>query len=543
METENKNIIKKIVSDIRESRKEDIILTWIENDLEDTNLTLEQLSKYLYVLSSIYLIDEITTQPTSRDNFIDMSSYYFRSESYSMDFPDWLHTKYNVPILHLDREKSLFFSNKNYIENFLGKKSTGEIGNISYICESDQNLKIPSSRQTFLVELFKTSPESLYTFYEQKFNPKLLNSQLIDYRNKVGYSEYLYKRTKNLKEVNFKEKLKILLSKNENFILTSSGTASNFLISKYLDNENRKSYYHKYWYYENITNQETLYFFEIKDRVLEYENFYFNIEPSNYFDLEKPEFFEDIGKCIDELLKSLGKSKKEFNLVIDSTSNPFVSFHNIPENVHIFKTISLSKYQEGLNTNFVGIVITNERHELKLNEIAKHFGFALTGLDKEFCYIPEMSKYKERNSIIYQFNQKLNLEYLGWRLVQVGLSYVLLPNKSIVEKHIKKFALQTKLNDRMFTWEIRKRINNLIKENKMSCFSYGDSFLFPASRVVIQGPQVDLMKYVKKPLQKAFKYRLPRISLGYKISKKEIKNYITFNRDLINLIMKSYDEL
>ena len=113
----------------------------------------------------------------------------------------------------------------------------------------------------------------------------------------------------------------------------------------------------------------------------------------------------------------------------------------------------------------------------------------------------------------------------------------------IMEKHIKKFALQTKLNDRLFTWEIRKRINDLIKENKMSCLSYGDSFLFPASRVVIQGPQVDLMKYVKRPLQKAFKYRLPRISLGYQISEKDIKNYIAFNRDLINLIMKSYDEL
>lgn len=543
MDTNHKEIIKKFVSDIQEFSKGDIVLVKMGKVLEGKNTSTERLCRFLYVLSSIYLIDEITTQPTSRENFIDMSSYYYRSESYSMDFIVWLHEKYNIPMPHLERERSLFFSNRNFIKNFLGKKPTGSIGGIYYLYESNPDFKIPCSRQAFLVELFKASPDLFYEYFKQKFNPKLINSRLVNYRNNLGYSKFLLNRALCLESLDFEKRLEDIVSTHERFTLVSSGTASNFLVSKYLDQENCRSYYHKYWYYENISGQETPYFFEIKDKVFEFKNFYFNIESSNYFDVDRPEYFEDIRKCIIELLDLLRENSNDFNIVIDSTSDPFFQLKDVPPNVHIFKTISLSKYQEGLNTNFLGLVVASKQYDAKLHELADYYGLSMTGIDKEFCFVPEMSKYKERNSIITKLNKKLTLEYRGWKLVQVGLSYILLPNKSIMEKHIVKFALQKKLSDRMLTWEIRNKVNELIANQKIKSIFYGDSFLFPDSRVVIQGPKIDLKKYVEKPIQKVFKYRLPRISLGYDIYNKEINSYLKFSKSLIDLIMNTYDEL
>lgn len=535
-------VIRNITSLLMDSRPTDAFLLSINCLLQENDLDTHLLCRILYCLLSLYLIDEITPQPTERHNFVDMGSYYYRSESYSMDFPKVLHRIFKIPISHLDRTYSLFFSNREYLRNYLCLEPTGAIGDVSFIYTSNSNLKIPCSRQKFLIELFKVSPFSFYKFFKMKYKSNSISSSLVKYRLSSNYTDFLYKRIGEITEENHDNNLKVLLKSNECYLLTSSGTAANFLVDKFLSKKGSKNFFHKYWYYENLTEAKPFYFSKTRKQIFKYKNFFFNIDPTNFFDLEEPSYFENIRESIKNLLLDLSKSKKEFNLVLDITSDPFFELTNVPSNINLFKTISLSKYQEGINSNFLGLIITDRKHKAELMSMAKFFGLSLEGEDKHFAYIPQMTEFIERNKKIRNLCTNINLKYRGWYSYPVGLSYVLLPDGEQIQAHIRKFALQKKFNDRQFTWRIRNGINRLIKQQKLQNFLYGDSFLFPSSRIVLQGPEINLKKYVINPLQNNFKYRLPRISPGYNTGE-DINDYMALNKSIVDLIIQTYKDI
>jgi hypothetical protein len=71
------------------------------------------------------------------------------------------------------------------------------------------------------------------------------------------------------------ENLKSILHEHQDFVLTSSGTSANELVIQYLNSNNQKSYYHKYWYFENLGSNQSFYFYEIDGNESSFDNFFY----------------------------------------------------------------------------------------------------------------------------------------------------------------------------------------------------------------------------------------------------------------------------
>jgi hypothetical protein len=269
--------------------------------------------------------------------------------------------------------------------------------------------------------------------------------------------------------------------------------------------------------------------------------FFINIQPTNFIDEVNPFFFETIKEEVSTLLCKLEKYNKEFFIVIDVTSNPFFSMQTTAKNIHIIKTISLSKYQEGVNTGFAGVVIADNADVLKIKPLSDSFGFTINELDKRFLFLQDIGHYKERILQIENFTNEQTFDYLGWRIYPTGLSVILVPNIETSRQHIKKFTNQTVISDRKFAWILRDRVNELIRKLGLKDMYFGDSFLFPTSRINIQGPSIKVSGHSDNPC--VFKYRLPRISPGYETDLKNKKMYNDLYKGVVDIYMDEYSKL
>lgn len=537
----HKKILEKIVNTLITDLGSDDFLA-NTRFLLTRDINVDMIKNILYGIISFYLIDEMALQPVEKINFVDMGSYYYRSESYNIDFPNEYHEKYQIPISHIDREKSIFYSNNNFIKNFLKTSPKENLGSIDIIISEDPDLKMPSSRQAFLIEYFLLYPERFNELFKSRYNSKFKNSDIFKLRQAKNYEQFLSIRLANLDySEEIKQHLSSIIKPDEDYILTSSGTAANQLVIQYLGNDQSKNFYHKYWYYENLNNNKTNYFHEIETKESSFNNFFINLEPTNFIDLVNPGYIEDVEKSLKILIAKLKESKGKYNLIIDVTSNPFFEIGTKLGNINIIKTMSLSKYQEGLNTSFVGIVIAKSKDINQMLPVSEKFGFTMNELDKRFLRLPDITSYKKRIKKIESFLLNKFPNYQNWEIIPVGLSVILVPNKDIIDFHVKKFSEQTQISDRKFAWLLRDRINELIKTTKFKDMFFGDSFLFPTSRVSIQGPSINAKNYSKN--NHKFKYRLPRISPGYDSNFNNIDDYYDFYRGIINIYTEEYSKL
>jgi hypothetical protein len=102
------NLIDKLIKDYGKND----FLVFSKYQLVRDEITLATIKNILYGVLSFYLVDEITFQPAQKMNLIDMGSYYYRSESYSIDFPHEFHKKYHIPYPHTERKESFFIQIK-----------------------------------------------------------------------------------------------------------------------------------------------------------------------------------------------------------------------------------------------------------------------------------------------------------------------------------------------------------------------------------------------------------------------------------------------
>lgn len=538
----HKKILIDLIDLLSKDYGEDVFLIKSKFLLSKEKIQVDVIKNILYGIISFYLIDEITLQPVEKMNFIDMGSYYYRSESYSVDYPNEFHERYQIPRPHLERKSSIFYSNKNFIQNYLKVEAGEELISVSIIKTEDPDLKIASSRQLFLIEYFLLHPQLFKEMLLTKYSSKFKDSEVFKIRKENNFAQFLCSRiTENLSDSEIRTNLSKLLNKDQDYVLTSSGTSANELVIQYLNSNNQKDFYHKYWYFENLSSNQSHYFHEIGNDLINFDNFYINIRATNFIDMNGPVFVENIEKEINSLLSKLEKIDKNFNLVIDVTSNIFFNIQTNSKNINIIKTVSLSKYQEGINTGFAGLVIADNINIFKMKPVADYFGFTVNELDKRFLFLPDISRYKERILKINDFTSKQSLDYCGWKINPIGLSLALIPNKEVFDYQIKKFSNQIKISDRKFAWLIRDKVNELIRRLDLKDICFGDSFLFPASRINIQGPIIKASDHSEN--SHTFKYRLPRISPGYEIDLKNEDKYSEFYKGVIDIYMEEYNKL
>lgn len=112
------NLIDKLIKDYGKND----LLVFSKSQLVKSEISLSTIKNILYSILSFYLVDEITFQPTQKMNLVDMGSYYYRSESYSIDFPHEFHDKYEIPYPHTERIFSIFYSEKTLWKNTLKQR-------------------------------------------------------------------------------------------------------------------------------------------------------------------------------------------------------------------------------------------------------------------------------------------------------------------------------------------------------------------------------------------------------------------------------------
>lgn len=532
------NLIDKLVGDYGENE----FLIQSRLQLLEYGISIDTIKNILYGVLSLYLIDEITLQPAEKMNLIDMGSYYYRSESFSIDFPPEFHNRYQIPYPHIERKASIFYSSKNFIQKYLKLKQDEELISISVVKTEDPDLRMPSSRQMFLVEYFLLYPNFFEEMVLTRYSSKFKDSEVFKIRSEKHFDKFIHRRViEDGSDNEIRKNLTPLFDEHHDYVLTSSGTAANELVIQYLDCDNQKNFYHKYWYFENLGDKDSLYFNEIENNAVNFDNFFVNIQPTNYLDKNDPLFFENIKEKLSDLLKKLEKGNKKYNVVVDVTSNPFLDIQTNAANINIIKTISLSKYQEGINTNFAGIVIAKKSQVSIMESLSNNLGFGINELDKRFLFLPDIDQYRKRIQKIEDFISKQSLDYLGWKIYPTGLSMVLIPESEMFNQHVSKFSNQTFISDRKFSWLIRDRVNELIKSLNITDIFFGDSFLFPTSRINIQGPTVNASEYSKNT--HIFKYRLPRISHGYNADLKNEKLYNELYKGVIDVYMDEYSKL
>lgn len=538
----HKDILMKLVGLLTKDYGEDTFLEKARSLLSEERIDVDTIKNILYGIVSFYLIDDVALQPVEKMNFIDMGSYYYRSESYNIDFPTEFHNKYQIPYPHLERRSSIFYSNKNFVQNYLNAKQSEELISISILQTEDPYLKMTSSRQLFLIEFFLLYPDSFKEMLLSKYSSKFRDSEVFKIRKEKNFDKFLCSRIlEDLSDNEIRSNLLKLLTMDRNYILTSSGTSANQLVIEYLTSDNQKNFYHKYWYYENLGKNQSHYFHEIENRETDFDNFFINIRPTNFIDITGQDFTEDIEKELISLVKKLEKTNKTYNLVIDVTSNPFFNLYTNSKNINFIKTMSLSKYQEGLNTSFAGLVMAEGTDIEKMKPISDYFGFSIGELDKRFLLLPDVNQYRKRISKIENFTNVELPDYKGWSVCPIGLSLILVPNKKIMDYQIQKFSNQTKISDRAFTWLLRDRVNKLIKDLDLKDMHIGDSFLFPTSRMNMQGPSINASDYSEN--SHIFKYRLPRISPGYNTDLGDAETYYCFYKNVIDIYTEEYDKL
>lgn len=528
-----------IVQYIRRIYSDGFALQYAEDILSNEHVDSQKVKEILYCVFSLYLIDEIATQPTTRRDFIDMSSYYYRSESFSMDWPRRYMEKYAIDSDHIARRHSLFFSNENFLRNFLKISPSERLGSICGVETDSYDMKCPVSRQEFYINYFFAFPGEFRQLFFERFRPNAFSLPAVRRRITNRLDNYFSEILKSARKSNLQEQIKAILGPSDGYVLTNSGTTANELAIKLVENVQGKSFYHTYWYYENVNNHPCSYFHEIAGHEIEFDTFFVNLNATNFIDMEEPTVFEGVGDELSKLMRILGGSDKRFVLVIDVTINPFFHLDDVPPNVRVIRTGSLSKFMGGMNNGFAGVLLLDKAHAQEAQMAAEFYGVSLQGLDEKYAFIDDLALYPPRITKVSSYFTD-RFAYHGWHLVNVGVSYVLVPSKNTVKGHIERIIGQSALTDRQFMWRTRDRINELLSSMTLHV-EFGDSFLFPFTRINLQGPEIATQLDTGSGMK--YKYRLPRISIGFEEDPGNEKLYYVLFRGIIDALEEEYHKL
>ncbi|MCX6705620.1 MAG: hypothetical protein NTV24_00740 [Candidatus Woesebacteria bacterium] len=333
----------------------------------------------------------------------------------------------------------------------------------------------------------------------------------------------------------------------DNSILFSSGTSSSEAVLLTLSKVcNGNAYIHPYWYYENmLTAQKS---FCISDKVTRSTQIVLiNLEPTNFFTFDKSAHIESPIQTINNLAQFCHENPGTNRYaVIDVTVDPLFQVrehldNDLPPNLHIIKTLSVSKHQRGGRKYFFGVAYTTD--EKLSQEITRKR--ALVGgniYEPHIVHFPRpsstwLAKQRETVSLLNSQLAKIHMDNnkVRWNLFSYTYHTFFFP-KGEVLKSIQNLGSQNENIEgkvKNFNNEINKIVANVVKKINSPYIDLGDSFGLPQTRVCIQGGYNEL-NGVK------FRLKLPRICPGYKTS---LELVVKTTRNLLTELTASQEKI
>lgn len=514
-----------------------------------------------------YLSDEIRSYlPERSPQLTDAAAVYFRSDVYKQTYPlqvvKVLSGVVGSPI------KDIVIASKEQIERFNPK--SGFMGMLTpefayWIGTAESPIVKPDppcgvARQELYSSLIKCGinpleiPQLIIDSNHKQADANVQPDSTYNrmFKRKGELSFYATKADLNRWEENSSKHWgNILREKVEdtqnNSILFSSGTSSSEAVLLTLSKVcNGNTYIHPYWYYENMpTAQQS---FCITDKVTRSTQIVLiNLEPTNFFTFDKSANIETPIQTINNLAQ-ICVQNPEINryAVIDVTVDPLfrVKEHldnDLPENLHIIKTLSISKHQRGGRKYFFGIAYTTD--EKLSQEIIKNR--ALVGGNIYEPHVvhfprPSFSWLAKQREIVSLLNSQLanihmDIGTVKWNLFPYTYHTFFFPPAKVLES-IQNLGnrggdIEEKVTN--FNNKINKIVTDVVKKMDSPYIDLGDSFGLPQTRLCIQGGYSEI-NGVK------FRLKLPRICPGYDTSPELI---VETTRSLLAELVASHHKI
>lgn len=514
-----------------------------------------------------YLSDEIRSYlPERSPRLTDAAAVYFRSDVYKQIYPlqvtEVLSGVVGSPI------QDIVIASKEQIERFSPKSGfTGMLTpELAYWVGTKDNPIVkpdppcgvarqelyrslikcgvnPLERLQLLIDSnnkqadAKIQPDSTYSRMFRKKGELSLHATEADLKR---WGENSSKHWGNI----LKEKVE---DTQDNSILFSSGTSSSeavlLALSKVCSGD---AYIHPYWYYENMpTAQQS---FCSSDKVTSSTQIVLiNLEPTNFFTFDKSAHIESPIQTISNLAQICHENPETNRyIVIDVTVDPLFRArehldNDLPPNLHIIKTLSVSKHQRGGRKYFFGVAYTTDK-KLSQEIIKKR---ALVGgniYEPHIVHFPRpssiwLAKQRETVSLLNSQLAKIHIDndMVGWNLFSYTYHTFFFPPdevlKSIQNLSNRNGDIEEKVKH--FNNEINKIVANVVRKMNSPYIDLGDSFGLPQTRVCIQGGYNEI-NGVK------FRLKLPRICPGYKTS---LELVVETTRNLLTELTASQEKI
>ncbi len=312
-------------------------------------------------------------------------------------------------------------------------------------------------------------------------------------------------------------------------VLSSSGTAANeAVIATIAQLSDKPAYIHPYWYYENLPSALKS-FRTITEKLNDARIVLINLEPTNYFSFQdNPETPE---KIISNFINAASLNTDEkYYLIIDATVNPLFEIPELAEkslaNLHIIKTVSATKHQNGGRNYFFGVIGCNDNAVLEQISMQQ----ARVGGDIYRSQIihfptPEIGLLNKRRFAIKKINHEVAyLSNTTWAVNPHSFHSFIMPSDNLISSIAKDIAAcgdEDKSNKKMKIYNevILDMVKRVTLRYDHEGIEFGDSFGLPQTRVNTQGGPNEY-KGVNLTL------KLPRICPGYE-SRTEVIQHFT----------------
>lgn len=309
---------------------------------------------------------------------------------------------------------------------------------------------------------------------------------------------------------------------DNNAVLFSSGTSSAEAVMLALSRRTTgKAYIHPYWYYENIpTAQHALN--KSVGVTDDMQIILLNLEPTNFFTFDEVQEIEDPVQTLNRLAKICREEADTVRYaVIDVTVDPLfqVKDHidgDIPENLHIIKTLSASKHQRGGRKYFFGVVYTNDKDlSVEIEQARTSVGGDI--YESHIVHFPRPSAawLDHQRDTVRNLNEAVagsaqDKSESGWKLKPHTYHTFFFPPQEVLDGIQTLGTRNGNVEDEVkrFNDEVSKIVEEVVKEMGTSFVDIGDSFGLPQTRICTQGGYSELNGV-------RFRLKLPRICPGY----------------------------
>lgn len=314
-------------------------------------------------------------------------------------------------------------------------------------------------------------------------------------------------------------------SVNTDAALFSSGTSSAEAIMLALsERTSGETYIHPYWYYENLPTGQRL-LNESPEITEDTQIVLVNLEPTNFFTFDETQEIDDPIQTLNRLAEMCrGDDDTERYAVIDVTVDPLFQAKDhidgdIPDNLHIVKTLSASKHQRGGRKYFFGAAYTNDRDlSIEIEQARASVGGDI--YESHIVHFPRPSAVwlahqrdtvRNLNEMVAKSAQETSES--EWKLKPHTYHTFFFPPDEVLEGIQTIGVKNGNVEDEVkrFNDEVSKIVEEVVKEMKTPYIDIGDSFGLPQTRVCTQGGFNELNGV-------RFRLKLPRICPGYDTS-------------------------